>query len=113
MSTHGHDPDTSGDTEVTDERPWHRRSRLYEREADIRSLVANGYSLRQIVQRLDLRVSRSALWRFLRRSTGGPTGEPAPAVPEAPLGAVEAEDAAVEALLAASNFTPPTGRSPR
>jgi hypothetical protein len=118
MSKHGNDPNTSGDAEVTGERPWHRRSRLYDREAGIRALIAEGYSLRQVIQRLDLRVSRSALWRFLRR-TADPAarlaGEPAPAA-AAPSAAwaseVAADDAAAEALLATIQFFPPTRKVP-
>ena len=124
MSKHGNSLDASGHTEATAERPWHRRSRLYEREADIRSLVADGYSLRQIVQRLDLRVSRSALWRFLRRTTAArPAGEvvsppPADMAPTMPLAAAEvaeatADDVAAEALLSATEFTPPPKRTSR
>ena len=121
MSKHGNDPNTSGDAEVTGERPWHRRSRLYDREREIRALVSECYSLRQVIQHLNLRVSRSALWRFLRR-TADPAarlaGEPAPAAtPAAPSAAgasdVAAEDAAAEALLATTQFSPPTRKVPR
>lgn len=50
------------------ERPWHRRSELYARETEIRTLVAEGYSLQQIVNRLGLAVHRSTLHRWLRRA---------------------------------------------
>ena len=50
------------------ERPWRRRSRLYDREAEIRALVADGYSLRQVIDRLNLGVSRPTLHRWLRRA---------------------------------------------
>ena len=93
-----------------DERPWRRRSPLWGRETEIRALVAEGYSLAQIIRRLGLGVSRAYLWRFLRRAAARPAGEPALAAPPAAPGAAEsvaAEDAAVEALLAATDFTPP------
>ncbi len=103
----------------SDERPWRRRSRLYDREAEIRRLQAEGYSLAQIIRRLGLGVSRPYLWRWLRRAASArPAGEPAPDETPAAPGAVDsteaADDAAAEALLATSNFTPPPiGRSPR
>ena len=121
MSNHDNDPNTSGDAAVTRERPWHRRSRLYDREREIRALVTEGYSLRQVVERLDLGVSRSVLWRFLRR-TADPAarfaGEPAPAAAGAAPSAAEsaevaADDAAAEALLATTQFSPPTRKVPR
>ena len=105
---------TSSDS---DERPWYRRSRLYDREVEIRRLQAEGYSLAQIIRRLDLCVSRSYLCRWLHRAAAArPAGEPALAAPPAaPSGAASAaaDDAAAEALLALTNFAPPTGRSPR
>ena len=102
-----------------DERPWRRRSRLYDREAEIRRLQAEGYSLAQIIRRLGLGVSRPYLWRFLRRASAAaarPAGEAAPAALGAPGVAADsaeaaADDAAMEALLDASGFAPPT--SPR
>lgn len=97
-----------------DERPWHRRSPLWDREAEIRRLQADGYSLRQIIDRLGLGVSRPYLWRWLRRTAAArPAGESVPAVtPAAPGAAVDAaegaaDDAAAEALLAAADFSPP------
>lgn len=106
----------------SDERPWHRRSRLYTRESEIRRLQAEGYSLAQIIRRLGLGVSRPYLWRWLRRADAAAgavrsAGEPAPAVPpSAPAAADSAEaaadDAAAEALLAATDFSPPIS-SPR
>lgn len=112
--------DTSIDTAVVtpsapDERPWHRRSRLYDREVEIRRLQAEGYSLAQIIRRLDLGVSRPYLWRFLRRSIR-PAGESAPAASPAVPGVAEsaeaaADDAAALAVLDASGFSPPA--SPR
>lgn len=93
-----------------DERPWRRRSRLYDREAEIRRLQSEGYSLAQIIRRLGLDVSRPYLWRFLRRSTAAarPAGEPAAsASPVTPSEAEAADDAAAEALLDASGFSPP------
>jgi transposase-like protein len=109
---------TSSDS---DERPWYRRSRLYDREVEIRRLQAEGYSLAQIIRRLDLCVSRSYLWRWLRRQRAAavrPAAEPAPtATPAAPSGAASevaaAEDAAAEALLSAAEFTPPPKRKSR
>ena len=90
------------------ERPWHRRSHLYDREAEIRALAAEGYSLRQIIDRLDLRVSRSTLHRWLRRAAAARlAGEPASAVTPTAPGADEADDAAAETLLAATDFSPP------
>ena len=103
------------------ERPWHRRSHLYDRDAEIRALAAEGYSLRQIIDRLDLRVSRSTLHRWLRRAAAArPASEPAPIASPSPLaapGAAEsaeaaAEDAAAEALLATTQFSPPTRKVP-
>ena len=98
------------------ERPWHRRSHLYDREAEIRALVAEGYSLAQIIRRLGLGVSRTYLWRFLRRAAAArPAGESAPAAsPSAPAAADSAEaadDAAALAVLDSSGFTPPTTRA--
>jgi transposase len=93
------------------ERPWHRRSELYDRELEIRALVSEGYSLRQIVQRLGLGVHRSTLHRWLRRVARSASA-PSPGVPPAAPGPAEsasaaAEDAAAEALLAATDFSPP------
>lgn len=87
-----------------DERPWHRRSPLWGRETEIRALVAEGYSLAQIIRRLRLGVSRPYLWRFLRRARG-------PGVNGAAESAA-AEDAAAEALLATTQFSPPTRKVP-
>lgn len=108
--------DTSIDTAVVttsepDDRPWHRRSRLYDREAEIRRMQAEGYSLRQIIDRLGLDVSRPYLWRFLQRAARS-AGEPAPAATPAALSGpasaeAAAEDAAALALLNACGFTPP------
>ena len=100
----------------SDERPWRRRSRLYDREAEIRRLQAEGYSLAQIISRLGLGVSRTYLWRFLRRAAAArPAGESAPAAsPSAPAAADSAEaadDAAALAVLDSSGFTPPTTRA--
>ena len=96
------------------ERPWHRRSGLYARESEIRALRADGYSLRQVIDRLDLRVSRSTLHRWLRRAR--PADEPAASATPAAPGAVEsaeaaAEDAAALAVLDSSGFSPPTTRA--
>lgn len=103
------------------ERPWHRRSELYARESEIRALRAEGYSLRQIVDRLDLGLSRSTLHRWLRRADAAagaarPACEPAASASPAAPGAVDsaslaADDAAAEALLAATDFSPPTSSS--
>ena len=101
-----------------DERPWRRRSPLWGRETEIRALVAEGYSLAQIIRRLRLGVSRPYLWRFLRRAAR-PASEPAPIASPSPLAApgaadsaeAAAEDAAAEALLAATDFTPPISSS--
>jgi DNA-binding CsgD family transcriptional regulator len=41
-----------------DERPWYRRSPLWQQEAEIRRLQVEGYSLAQIIRRLGLGVSR-------------------------------------------------------
>ena len=83
-----------------DERPWRRRSPLWGRETEIRALVAEGYSLAQIIRRLGLGVSRPYLWRFLRRAADA-----------RPAGAAEsaaAEDAAALAMLDDSGFVPPS-----
>lgn len=56
------------DTTLTTSRPWHRRSRLWPHEAEIRRLRSEGYSLRQITDRLGLGVTRQALHEFLRRA---------------------------------------------
>ena len=101
------------------EPPWHRRSELYAHESQIRSLRADGYSLAQILRLLNLPVHRSTLHRWLRRqhaAAARPAGEPALAAPPAALGAVDsteaaADDAAAEALLAATDFSPPTSSS--
>ena len=104
-----------------DERPWRRRSPLWGRETEIRALVAQGYSLAQVIGRLGLGVSRPYLWRFLRRAAAArPASEPAPIASPSPLaapGAAEsaeaaAEDAAAEALLATTQFSPPTRKVP-
>ena len=103
------------------EPPWHRRSPLWAHEAEIRHLRDKGYSLRQIVDRLDLGLSRSTLHRWLRRAAAArPASEPAPIASPSPLaapGAAEsaeaaAEDAAAEALLATTQFSPPTRKVP-
>lgn len=73
------------------ERPWHRRSDLWEREGEIRRLLAEGYSLRQIVERLGLRVSRPTLWRWLKRAEA-------------------VHDRTALAALDSSGFTPPSSR---
>lgn len=97
----------------TDERPWHRRSALWGREPEIRRLQAEGHSLAQIIRRLGLRVSRPYLWRFLRRASAArPAGAPSPAAAGATGVAAEsaeaaADDAAAEALLAETDFSPP------
>ena len=99
------------------EPPWHRRSPLWTHEAEIRRLRAEGYSLRQIVDRLDLGLSRSTLHRWLRRAAAARhAGESAPAAsPSAPAAADSAEaaadDAAALAVLDSSGFTPPTTRA--
>lgn len=103
------------------ERPWHRRSVLWAHEAEIRRLRAEGYSLRQIVDRLGLAVHRSTLHRWLRRADAAagaarPACEPAASASPAAPGAVEsaeaaAEDAAALAVLDSSGFTPPTTRA--
>jgi transposase len=100
------------------DRPWHRRSELHARETEIRALVAEGYSLRQIVDRLGLAVHRSTLHRWLRRTSADaavarPAGAPTPAATLTAPGAVDSteaahEDAAAEALLAATDFSPPS-----
>ena len=100
-----------------DERPWRRRSRLYDREAEIRRLQAEGYSLAQIICRLGLGVSRPYLWRWLRRAAAAarPAGEPESAATPAAPGAADsteaADDAAAEALLATTQFSPPHRRT--
>lgn len=73
------------------ERPWHRRSDLWEREGEIRRQLAEGYSLRQIIDRLGLGVSRPTLWRWLQR-------------------AETVHDRAALAALDSSGFTPPSAR---
>ena len=73
------------------ERPWHRRSDLWEREGEIRRLLAEGYSLRQIVEHLGLRVSRPTLWRWLKRAEA-------------------VHDRTALAALDSSGFTPPSSR---
>lgn len=92
------------------EPPWHRRSPLWAHEAEIRHLRATGYSLRQIVDRLNLGLSRSTLHRWLRRADAAAAASPAGA-PTPTDSAEAADDAAVLALLDSSGFTPPT--SPR
>jgi transposase len=74
------------------ERPWHRRSVLWEREAEVRRELAAGYSLAQIIRRLGLEVSRSTLWRWVRRADA-------------------ALDGAVLSALDDSGFTPAPSRS--
>jgi hypothetical protein len=76
------------------DRPWHRRSPLWDHEHEIRRLIAQGHSLRQVIDRLDLDVSRPCLWRWLKR-------------------AGEARDAAALLALDASGFVPPTLRTPK
>ena len=98
------------------EPPWHRRSPLWTHEAEIRRLRAEGYSLRQIVDRLDLGLSRSTLHRWLRRAddaaaraTGAPALAATPAVPGvADSTEAAAEDAAALAVLDDSGFVPPS-----
>ena len=99
------------------EPPWHRRSPLWTHEAEIRRLRAEGYSLRQIVDRLDLGLSRSTLHRWLRRASAvaaaRAAGESAPAATPAALGAADsteaaADDAAALAVLADSGFVAPS-----
>lgn len=111
--------ETSATPAQPTERPWHRRSELWLHEDEIRRLRGEGYSLRQILDHLSLGLSRSTLCRWLRRSaaaaraTGTPAPAASPAAPPAAECAEAADDAAAEALLAVSNFAPPTGRSPR
>lgn len=50
------------------ERPLRRRSSLWNHEAEICGLLAEGYSLRQVIDRLNLGVSRPTLHRWLRRA---------------------------------------------
>lgn len=95
--------------------PWHRRSELWLHEDEILRLRGEGYSLRQILDHLGLGLSRSTLCRWLRRSAAAarPAGESAPAAPPAAPSAVESaeaadDDAAAEALLAATDFSPPS-----
>ena len=111
---------TSATSRQQTERPWRQRSELYAHESEIRRLRAEGYSLRQIVDRLDLRLSRSTLHRWLRRADvaagASPAGAPIPAATgaggvEADSAEAAAEDAAAEALLAATDFTPPISSS--
>ena len=47
-------------------RPWHRRSPLWDREAQIVEMVAAGYSLAQVIRALDLQCSRPWLCRWLQ-----------------------------------------------
>lgn len=56
------------DTTLTGARPWHRRSPLWDYEVEIRRLRAEGFSLKQIADRLGLGVTRQALHEFLRRA---------------------------------------------
>ncbi len=56
------------DTTLTPSPPWHRRSPLWDHEAEIRRLRAEGYSLRQVADRLGLGITRQALHEFLRRA---------------------------------------------
>lgn len=99
------------------ERPWHRRSELWLHEDEIRRLRGEGYSLRQILDHLGLGLSRSTLCRWLRRSAAAArsAGESAAGASPSPLAAPDSaedtDDAAAEALLAASNFTPPSRTS--
>lgn len=79
---------------ATPDPPWHRRSRLWRHESEIHRLQAEGYSLAQIIRRLELRVSRPTLWRWLRRADS-------------------ARDREALAALDASGFTPPTPRIPK
>ena len=89
------------------ERPWHRRSDLYDREAEILRMLAEGYSLQQIVDLLGLRVHRSTLHRWLRRAR--PAASASPAAPGAVDSAsVAADDAAALAMLDDSGFVPPS-----
>ena len=85
---------TAATPEQGTDRPWHRRSPLWDRELEIRRLIAQGYSLRQVIDRLDLGVSRPCLWRWLKR-------------------AGEVRDAAALLALDASGFIPPTLRTPK
>lgn len=45
--------------------PWFRRSPLWQHEAEIRRLCAEGFSARQIVERLELSVTPHYLANFL------------------------------------------------
>ena len=96
------------------ERPWHRRSPLWIHETEIRRMLAEGYSLRQVVDHLGLGVHRSTLHRFLRRAarSAGATVSAATRTAATPVqpGADDADDAAAEALLAATDFSPPPKR---
>ncbi len=112
---------TSATSRQQTERPWRQRSELYAHESEIRGLRAEGYSLAQILRLLNLPVHRSTLHRWLRRAAAArPASEPAPIASPSPLaapGAAEsaeaaAEDAAAEALLATTQFSPPTRKVP-
>jgi DNA invertase Pin-like site-specific DNA recombinase len=83
---------TTATPELPAERPWHRRSKLWSRETEIRRLLAEGYSLAQIIRRLGLRVSRPTLWRWLQR-------------------AEKARDADALSALDLFGFVPPTSRT--
>ncbi len=89
--------------------PWHQghRSRLWAHEDEIRRLQAEGYSLRQIINRLSLCIARPTLWRWLqrvaRRNAGASPGGPPPVPPNE-----DADDEAALDLLDASGFQPPS-----
>lgn len=91
MNTRTH---TTATPEQSSERPWHRRSLLWDREAEIRREIMAGYSLAQVIRRLGLEVSRSTLWRWFRRADA-------------------AHDREALSALDDSGFTPPTPRTPQ
>lgn len=53
-----------------DEPPYKRRSPLWTKQKEIRQLIESGYSYRQILKRLDLKVSISRLAAFARDELG-------------------------------------------
>jgi hypothetical protein len=92
------------DTTLTPSSPWHRRSRLWAHEAEIRRLRAEGYSLQQIADCLGLGVTRQALHEFLRRADA--------AHDRAALAALDVRAIAARPSAAADDdFVPPTRSS--
>lgn len=101
------------DTTLTDSPPWHRRSRLWDHEREIRRLRREGYSLRQVSERLGLGVSRQTLCEFLRRADAAHNREAMTVLDVRAPAARRAAPANRPSTADDDDFIPPIRRSSR